>query len=125
MRPTPWLLLEPYRHPTHGGEYGDPCGAFEVPYRDGYLRIIASSELGWDHVSVSRYDRCPDWDDMARVKDLFWLPEETAIQIHPPESEYVNHHPNVLHLWRPHDVTIPLPPTWMIGLKSQKTAGKS
>ena len=42
------------------------------------------------------------------VKDIFWDAEETVVQIHPKESEYVHSvgvgkekRENVLHLWRP------------------------
>ncbi len=47
---------------------------------------------------------------MCWIKDLFFLPEETVVQYHPRRSAYVDRYP-VLHLWRPHDVEIPLPPT--------------
>lgn len=70
--------------------------------RDGFLFCIASDGAGWEHVSVSpsRKNRTPTWREMGIVKDLFWDPEDVVIQIHPPKSEYVNCHPNVLHLWR-------------------------
>jgi len=47
---------------------------------------------------------------MCYIKDLFWMPEECVIQYHPPKSKYKNLHPDVLHLWRPTEVEIPLPP---------------
>ena len=37
---------------------------------------------------------------MCRVKDMFFHPEEVAVQYHPKESEYVNRHPYCLHIWR-------------------------
>ncbi|MCX8016968.1 MAG: hypothetical protein N2690_03550, partial [Rhodocyclaceae bacterium] len=45
-------------------------GAFLIPTRPGQppLRVIASHEDGWEHVSVSRPDRCPTWEEMCRVK---------------------------------------------------------
>lgn len=54
-------------------------------------------------------------------KDIFWGPEETVIQYHPPKSEYVNNHPSVLHLWRPTGVDLPLPPSILTGIKSLGT----
>lgn len=68
------------------------------------LRVIASIQTesdgnDWLHVSLSRRKRLPDWDDVKQVKDLFVGKERKAIQILPPESEYVNIHPNCLHLW--------------------------
>lgn len=66
----------------------------------GGLRVIASDGLGWEHVSVSRAKRTPSWDDMCRVKSLFWGEDDLVVQFHPPKSEYVNNHPYCLHLWR-------------------------
>lgn len=81
------------------------------------LRVVASWGGGWDHVSVSHPTRIPTWEEMAWVKDLFFLPEETAMQLHPPVSEYVNNHSRCLHIWKPQQQSIPLPPTWMVGVK--------
>jgi hypothetical protein len=53
---------------------------------------------------------------MSHVKDMFWDTEETVVQYHPPESEYVNTHPYVLHLWRQTDAELPRPPAIMVGL---------
>lgn len=36
--------------------------------------------------------------------------DEVVIQIHPRERDYVNIHNNCLHLWRPIDKELPLPP---------------
>ena len=66
---------------------GDVCGYFE--YRG--LNIIASDGaewpyggMAWEHVSVSRPDRCPTWDETCAVKRLFWDDEECVLQFHPP-----------------------------------------
>ena len=80
-------------------------------------RVIASWGAGWDHVSVSLVDRCPTWEEMCWIKDLFFEPEECVMQLHPPKSRYVNCHPYCLHLWKPHRHTIPLPPTEFVGVK--------
>jgi hypothetical protein len=72
-------------------------GAFQVDH----LRVIVSSGGGWDHVSVSLPDRCPYWDEMCRIKRLFFKPEEVVMQLHPAESKYKNVHKFCLHLWRP------------------------
>jgi len=74
------------------------------------LRIIASWGGDWDHVSVSLADRCPTWDEMAFVKEVFFRPDEAVMQLHPPRSVYKNLHPFCLHLWRPQHEPIPLPP---------------
>ena len=36
------------------------------------LRIIASTDMGWDHVSVSLSNRCPNWYEMEQIKRLFF-----------------------------------------------------
>ena len=79
--------------------------------------IIFSNGGGWDHVSVSFYNRVPTWDEMCEVKNMFFYPEEACVQYHPAESEYVNTFAYCLHIWRKQDGSIPMPPTWMIGAK--------
>lgn len=53
----------------------------------------------WLHVSVSRRDRVPSYDDLVRVKELFVGKERKAIQVFAPASEHVNVAENCLHLW--------------------------
>jgi hypothetical protein len=95
------------------GFYGDAtCGAFELPYprTSVYLSVLASSGNGWDHLSVSLPFRCPTWDEMSFAKRTFFKPDEVVMQLHVADSDHINLHPNVLHLWRPHHDIIPLPP---------------
>lgn len=80
----------------------------------GFLRVIASSGEGWEHVSVSRADRCPTWDDMEYIARLFFKDDEYAFQLHVPIASHINVHPHCLHWWRPTDRAIPLPPTSMV-----------
>lgn len=81
------------------------------------LLAIASNGMGWEHVSVSLSNRCPTWGEMCFIKDLFWDEGDCVIQYHPPKSEYVNNHPFALHLWRPIGISIPMPPSILVGLK--------
>jgi len=76
------------------------------------LKIISSgiTESDWEHVSVSRTDRCPTWEEMCFVKELFWSGSETVVQFHPRKSEYVNTHPYCLHMWKKCGVEYELPP---------------
>lgn len=96
--------------------YGN-VGAFVIkgPQRTK-LTIIASDGQGWEHVSVSCKTRCPSWDEMCFVKDLFWDENEVVVQYHPRKSSYVNMHPNCLHLWKPIGVALPEPPPVMVGI---------
>lgn len=114
-------IPEKYRwcpFPDLSSRPGDPFGAFLVPGRDAcgrILRIIASSGspgLPWEHVSVSveGHSRCPSWEEMCVVKDLFWDEDVCVVQYHPPRKDYVNCHPYTLHLWRPVEERLPQPP---------------
>ena len=101
------------QHPAFGStkEYGNN-GAFLCNVRFGQtLKVIASDGGGWEHVSISREDRCPTWDEMCQIKDLFWDDTDCVVQYHPPRSEYVNNHPYALHLWRQIGSEFPLPPS--------------
>jgi hypothetical protein len=87
--------------------------------------ILAGDGAGWEHVSVSLMHHSqftPSWEIMCKVKDLFWDPDVAVMQLHPPQSTYVNNHPGCLHLWRPTapGVTIPLPPPIMVGIHCPK-----
>lgn len=83
------------------GPVGYAAGAFFLKRGNATMRVICSDGGGWDHVSVSLKTRCPTWEEMAFVKGLFFGDEEPAMQLHPAKSQYVNHHPFCLHLWRP------------------------
>lgn len=100
-----------------GGAGDETCGAFLVPSPTDHalIRVIASSGEGWDHVSASRPNRCPNWTEMEHVKRLFFKEDETAMQLHVPPSDHVNCHPYCLHIWRPLGAEIPRPPAYMVG----------
>jgi hypothetical protein len=104
-------------------------GAFRIPKPNGRLLwIIASDGLGWEHVSIhveirvsqgETKPQTPLWDEMCFVKDLFWDDDDVVMQLHPMKSEYVNNHPNTLHLWRPTEKEIPTPPSILVGVKGR------
>lgn len=108
---------------NYASEPGNPFGCFRVVGPGGrWLFIIAcdGEETGWEHVSVTteHKGKCATWPEMAFVKALFWSAEEAVMQLHPPQSEYVNNHDSCLHLWRPTQASIPLPPSILVGIKS-------
>lgn len=113
MKDLKQLLVQLKDHVLlQGGTDADDGLAAQLTYK-GYsnqLRIIVSWGKGWDHVSVSLEGRCPLWDEMCFVKDFFFHPAECVIQYHPPEEKYINDHENVLHLWRPQNEQVPMPP---------------
>lgn len=127
--------LRDWQHERHSygisrfdDEYEQYAGVFRVPCkgtRKGLL-VIASAgampnqppEYAWDHVSVSLPMRCPTWEEMEQVKRLFFLPGETAMQLHVDTGEHISNHRYCLHIWRPTDGReIPQPPSIMVGIK--------
>ena len=118
--------IEPYRIVTGAFKSSSNLGmsgAFIIPFESYKLRIISDdgSKSQWEHVSISLKNRCPNWKEMCFVKNLFWDEEETVIQYHPPKSKHINFHPFVLHLWKPVNIRIPLPPTILIGPSMEQT----
>jgi hypothetical protein len=91
-------------------------GAFEIKLPMSRLRfkIIASNGQGWEHVSVSTIERVPRWDEMQTIKEMFFHDDEVVMQLHPAKENYINNHPHCLHLWRPIDVQIPIPPAFLV-----------
>jgi hypothetical protein len=83
--------------------YNDPRGVHARKIGDTLLVIFSGQRerdgRRWAHVSMSRPSRLPSWDDVREVKDTFIGRDRRAIQILPPQAEYVNLHKNVLHLW--------------------------
>lgn len=72
----------------------------------GLLAIVEVEMNGtdrWIHVSFSRRDRLPTYEEMSLIKDLFIGRDRKAIQILPPKSEHYNFHANCLHMYSPID----------------------
>jgi len=110
-------------HPVLGSDetYGNN-GVFLIPIETNILaQVIASDGLGWEHCSIIVIEdgnkETPTWEEMCKIKNLFWDEEDAVIQFHPPKSQYVNNHENCLHLWRKIGFDFPLPDTSMIGIK--------
>lgn len=118
MKPFGMLpaTVEPIVHPTLGPVQAEG-GAFFLSFRGVKLGIIASCGADWDHVSVSLPNRCPNWPEMCAVKDAFFFPSETVMQLHVPPQDHINNHPYCLHLWRPQSAEIPRPPGFLVGIK--------
>jgi len=94
----------------------DKCGSFEVasPIDGVQMNIIASSDGGWEHISVSRRNRIPNWIEMQHVKEMFFQENETVLQFHVPKNDHINIHDNCLHLWRSTEFEHMLPPPYMV-----------
>lgn len=123
----------------HAGDKEHVDGHYRIPHpwiQHYHFLIVASSNFGWEHVSVSivtfmdkhkkkkllapaMVDRCPTWEEMCFIKATFWNEDEAVVQFHPPESDYVNLHPHCLHLWKPTEFTLALPPSILVGPKGE------
>ncbi len=126
MREEPLHDLDQYRLHTRPSPhpYASPAGAsfgsFAIPLEGSRRLIVVSSgrphegDGGWEHVSVSLPNRCPTWEEMCRVKRLFWKDDECVVQFHPPEAANINVHNYCLHLWRWLGGEFPMPPTWAV-----------
>jgi hypothetical protein len=134
--PEDWRIQRPPRISRRG----DLFGCFLLPASPARkiqfaLRCIASDGSDWDlmqadgfvpkdsipfeHVSVSlnppAMTRCPTWEEMCYVKDIFWEPDDVVMQLHPPRSEWVNNHRWCLHLWKAVGIELPRPPAICVG----------
>lgn len=84
------------------------------------LHFIFSNGCGFEHLSVSTPARTPTWDEMCKMKEIFWRDDEVCMQLHPKKEEYVNNHNYCLHIWKPIDKEIPTPPSILVGLRKGK-----
>lgn len=94
------------------------CWYFKSPVDGRRLVVIASWGLGWDHVSVSRENRVPNWEEMEWVLNKFAREIEYWVQYHVPPIDHVNFHPFCLHWWRPQVEKLPIPDPAMVGPKT-------
>lgn len=111
MKP-PGQILENKRFEL--ADHGEDGFSGWLRTRHGKVAVIASWGDGWDHVSVSRRDRLPTYEDMQDVARAFFDEGEYAMQLHVPATEHVNDHPYCLHWWRPNDREMPVPPRYMV-----------
>jgi hypothetical protein len=125
------MLLDAFRNvggeiAAYGERGNEGNGVFLIPspIDNAPMRVIASDGYGWDHVSISRTTRCPNWPEMSHVKSLFFRDDEYAFQLHPPKADHINFHPYCLHLWRPQTGELALPPKWMVGPAMASSDGR-
>lgn len=71
----------------------------ELQTRDGECVIIVSKDGGLWHLSISAKDRLPTYEELKAARYKYMAGCRYVAQIFPPPEEFVNLHPNVLHLW--------------------------
>ncbi len=134
--------LDQYRvsHPTAGdAPPGSTWGMFAIPHLDQWQRsqfqahyIVLASDgnnhpdgskgTGWDHISVhcrsirknKRTLHTPTWEDMEHIRSLFFDDDETVMQLSVPRADHISIHNHVLHLWRPTECAVPVPPPYLV-----------
>lgn len=94
-------------------------GMFLIPRKGnfrGFYQVIATDGAGWDHISVCLLDsnfnfreRTLTWDEMCEIKDIFFKNNETTVEFHPREEDYIDEHPWVLHMWKSTAEAFPIP----------------
>lgn len=100
-----WTLLGPVtdRLPVAWRTSATTEDGLMVRRPDGLAVILSvareKDERRWLHLSTSRPDRLPSYDDLCEVKRLFLGPERKAIQVFAPTTEHINIHKRCLHLW--------------------------
>lgn len=87
---------------AEGNLMGEYIGFVHLPDCGTCSVVWGYNEAGYEHVSISprHKNRMPSWDDMAKLKDVFFGPDEEVYQIMPKRKEYVNLQENCLHLWK-------------------------
>ena len=68
-------------------------------YRMGACQILVSQvETGW-HLSITRRDRLPDWEEVRDARYALVPDEAVMAMLLPPRDQYVNAHEFCLQLY--------------------------
>lgn len=123
IRNTPGVVIKKEGQDGFGGS------VFETYYKNGKIKVnnsidktlhfIFSNGCGFEHLSVSTPIKTPTWEQMCKMKEIFWEDDEVCMQLHPKKEEYVNNHNNCLHIWKPIEKEIPTPPSIMVGIRKE------
>ena len=85
-----------------------------VTYKGRTIFVVYSNGGEWDHVSASYNNRCPSWEEMCAIKDIFFYPDECCVEYHPAKADYVNVQEFCLHIWKPQKAELPRPPRYFV-----------
>lgn len=75
-----------------------------IPFKFMGCVVIISKDAGLWHMSMSRKDRLPNYDEMKTARYQFFPDLDYMIQIFPPKQDFVNVYQFCLHLWEPKDL---------------------
>ena len=83
--------------------------------------IILSWGGGWEHFSINpiKNDKTPSWDFMCKMKEMFFKDDEACVEYHPAKKDYISQLDHCLHIWRPLEKELPVPPAIYVGLKKK------
>lgn len=113
IKKTPNLFIETE------AENDGISGKYYDKYSGKFLNFIFSYQMGWEHLSVSMPNKTPSWDQMCMMKNIFWNEDEACAEYHPKKEDYVNNHKHCLHIWKPTNEVLPLPPSILVGFRSE------
>lgn len=97
--PSYWTPSNPLMYQLISSDYDSYIKAWT--YKG--IRVLASVSLydgvEWLHISFSRQNRIPSYDEIQLVRDNFIGTDKKSIMVFPSEDHYVNIHKHCLHLW--------------------------
>lgn len=78
-------------------------------YSDSHIKVLFSEDntgkWGWlKHLSLSRRDRYPTWDEILETKEYFFG-DIDCMMVMPKKEDYINIHQFCFHIWQ-------CPETW-------------
>lgn len=93
---------------TKIAKYKDPnidSKNIEAYIADKHIRILKSLDNTekWGyllHISISRVDRNPTWEEIKEVRNYFFNENEDVMMILPKKVDYINIHNYCFHLWK-------------------------
>jgi len=81
-------------------------------YRFSKCNVLVSNDGGLWHLSISRKDRLPNYDEVKYARYAYLPDDITVAQLFPPKTDFVNMHQFCLHLWElaAPELWLPSPP---------------
>lgn len=78
---------------------GDPLTIGDIYGNESDIVVIHSIDNGKHHLILSCNDRLPSYKEVKAARYQICPDIPYMAQVFPPKDEFVNLHPNVLHLW--------------------------